>query len=464
MRIQFDEVNLYAEMAGDANGLKRAEVKEHAPRALEALRNFRKASDADVYGFPKLPFDAGQAKDILNYAQEVRGSYDTVCLVGIGGSALGAWALDCGVRGPHPTQRPYSTASPRLVVLDNVDPALVTAALEVMNPKRTLVVVIAKSGATAETVATFLIVWEWLERKLGRKASSRVVAVTSPQKGELATLAARQGYRTFPVPFNVGGRFSVLSSVGLVPAALIGLDIRKLLKGAAGMTGIAWDASLDNNLPLRSALLHYLILRLKGKSIQVAFPYSNRLWGMAFWFRQLWAESLGKAKTRGGELVNTGQTPIAALGTTDQHSQVQLYMEGPNDKVFTFWAVRKAAKAGRIPRRKQGLEAFDYLCGRTLEELLEAERVSTAAALSENGRPNCTLTLDRVDEEHLGAFLQLMEFQTAFMGELLDINAFDQEGVELGKKFTFGLMGRPGYESYRERFDAYQRRRNEAGA
>jgi glucose-6-phosphate isomerase len=462
MRIQLDEVNLYAEMAGDANGLKRAEVKEHTAKALDALRSFRKASDADVYGFPKLPFDGGLAKDILDYAKDVRGSYDTVCLVGIGGSALGAWALDCGVRGPHPTQRPHSVASPRLVVLDNVDPTLVASALEVMNPKRTLVVVIAKSGATAETVATFLIVWEWLERRLGRKASSRVIAVTSPQKGELATLADRQGYRSFPVPFNVGGRFSVLSAVGLVPAALIGLDIRKLLKGAAGMTGIAWDASLKNNLPLRAALLHYLIWQLKGKTIQVAFPYSNRLCGMAFWFRQLWAESLGKARTRSGALVNVGQTPIAALGTTDQHSQVQLYMEGPNDKVFTFWAVGKHATAGRIPKRKQGLEAFDYLCGRTLEELIEAERVSTAAALSENGRPNCTLTLDRVDEEHLGAFLQLMEFQTAFMGELLDINAFDQEGVELGKKFTFGLMGRPGYESYRDRFEAYEKRRKGA--
>ncbi len=462
MRIQFDEVNLYAEMAGDANGLKRAEVKEHAPRALEGLRNFREASDADVYGFTKLPLDAGLAKDILNFAKDVCGSYDTVCLVGIGGSALGAWALDCGLRGPHPTQRPYSAASPRLVVLDNVDPTQVEAALEVMNPKRTLVVVIAKSGATAETVANFLILWEWLERKLGRKASSRVVAVTSPQKGDLAALSAKHGYRTFPVPVNVGGRFSVLSAVGLVPAALIGLDIRKLLKGAAGMTAIAWDASLDNNLPLRSALLHYLIWRLKGKSIQVAFPYSNRLWGMAFWFRQLWAESLGKARTRGGELVNIGQTPIAALGTTDQHSQVQLYMEGPNDKVFTFWAVQKTAKAVRIPKRKPGLEAFDYLCGRTLEELLEAERVSTAAALSENGRPNCTFSLDRVDEEHLGAFLQLLEFQTAFMGELLDINAFDQAGVELGKQFTFGLMGRPGYESFRDRFDAYEKRRKGA--
>jgi glucose-6-phosphate isomerase len=462
MRIHFDETNLHASMVGEAHGITPAEIKAHLPKAAAALKSFRKASDEQLYGFPALPFDSGLVKAIRGYAEEVRGFYDTVCLVGIGGSALGAWALDCGLRGPHPVQRPFSPAAPRLVVLDNVDPALVEAALEVMNPKKTLVLVIAKSGATAETVATFLMVREWLEKSLGRKASKRIVAVTSHQKGELAALASQEGYRTFPIPVNVGGRFSVLSAVGLVPAALLGVDIRKLLKGAAAMTSLAWEPDIEKNIALRSALLHYLVWQRKKKPIQAAFPYSNRLWGTAFWFRQLWAESLGKARTRDGKLVNVGQTPVAALGTTDQHSQVQLYMEGPNDKVFTFWAVRKPEKPGRIPKRKQGLDAFDYLSGRTLAELLDAERVSTAAALTENGRPNCTFTLDRADEEHLGAFLQLLEFQTAFVGEMLDINAFDQEGVELGKKFTFGLMGRPGFEGYRERFQAYEKKRNAA--
>jgi glucose-6-phosphate isomerase len=183
---------------------------------------------------------------------------------------------------------------------------------------------------------------------------------------------------------------------------------------------------------------------------------------MAFWFRQLWAESLGKAKTRSGNLVNTGQTPVAALGTTDQHSQVQLYIEGPNDKVFSFWAVEKFAEQGRIPKERFNLPAFDYLAGQTLAKLIDVERRSTAAALTAAHRPNCTFTLARIDEEHLGAFLQLIEFQTAFLGEFLDINAFDQAGVELGKHFTFGLMGRAGYESYGEEFADYERRR--AGA
>lgn len=225
------------------------------------------------------------------------------------------------------------------------------------------------------------------------------------------------------------------------------------------MTHVAWQPDLAANTPLRAALCHWLLWTQKNKTIQVAFPYSNHLWGTAFWFRQLWAESLGKAHNRAGATVHTGQTPVAALGTTDQHSQVQLYIEGPNDKVFTFWAVEKFPDAGRIPKEKLNLPAFDALAGQTLAKLIDAERRATAAAMIEAGRPNCTFTLQKVDEEHLGAFLQLMEFETAFMGELLDINAFDQEGVELGKKFTFGLMGRKGYEEYRTQFETYEKTR-----
>jgi glucose-6-phosphate isomerase len=397
---------------------------------------------------------------IGQYADEARGSFDTVCVAGIGGSALGAWALDCGIRGPHPVQGAFTSQHPRLVILDNVDPSFTTAALASMEPRRTLVVVIAKSGGTAETVASFLIVRDWLEQALGRRqAARRIVAVTTEGKGDLFALAQAEGYRVFGIPENVGGRFSVLSPAGLLPAALIGIDIRKLTRGARSMTHLCWQPDPGANIALRAALCHWLIWTRKAKPIQVAFPYSNHLWGTAFWFRQLWAESLGKARTRAGEELHTGQTPVAALGTTDQHSQVQLYIEGPNDKVFTFWAVKKFSSTGRIPKRRFNLPAFDALAGRTLAELIDAERRSTAAALVENGRPNCTVTLDRVDEEHLGAFLQMMEFQTAFMGELLDINAFDQEGVELGKRFTYGLMGRRGFETYRRQFTAYEKKR-----
>ena len=458
MRIEFDPTNLMEQMTGK-HGLSRAEVKQHTPKALEALSGFKKASEAGAYGFPHLPFQDQVALELQRYARDVRGSFDTVCLVGIGGSALGAWALDNALRGPHPVQRPFSTRNPRLVILDNVDPAFTEAALESMNPKKTFVVVIAKSGSTAETLATFLIVRDWMRRKLGRKFSRRIAAVTTLGRGDLFCLSEREGYRVFEIPVNVGGRFSVLSPVGMLPAALIGIDVRKIFRGATAITHECWRADVKKNIALRAALHHWLIWRLRDKPIHVAFPYSSYLWGAAFWFRQLWAESLGKATTRAGATVNTGQTPVAALGVTDQHSQVQLYIEGPNDKVFTFWAVNRFSTPGRIPRAKLGLKAFDYLEGQSLARLIDAERRSTEAALSIAGRPNCTFTLDRVDEEHVGAFLQLLEFETAFMGELLDINAFDQEGVELGKRFTYGLMGRPGFEEYRDRFAEYEKRR-----
>lgn len=458
MQIQFDERNLLADVVGNSDGIKRSDVEKSQTRALKALKSFEARSHSEV-GFPHLPFQTQVVQAINKYAAEVRGSYDTVCVVGIGGSALGAWALDCGIRGPHPVQGAFTSGHPRLVILDNVDPDFTAAALASMNPRKTLVLVVAKSGGTAETVSTFLIARDWLRQSLGKKFGGRIAAVTTEGKGDLFELARADGYRVFGIPENVGGRFSVLSPVGLLPAALIGIDIRKLTRGAAEMTHHCWRQDMAENIALRAALCHWLLWTRKNKPIHVAFPYSNHLWGTAFWFRQLWAESLGKARTRQGDIVHTGQTPVAALGTTDQHSQVQLYIEGPNDKVFTFWSVDRFANQGRIPKTKLNLAAFDALAGKSLAQLIDAERRATAAAMVENQRPNCTVTLARVDEEHLGGFLQMMEFQTAFIGEFLGINAFDQEGVELGKKFTYGLMGRKGFEEYRKQFDAYERSR-----
>jgi glucose-6-phosphate isomerase len=308
-------------------------------------------------------------------------------------------------------------------------------------------------------MATLLVVREWMRKKLGRGTPKRIAVVTSAGRGDLEALAMREGWEVFHLPENVGGRFSVLSAVGLLPAALIGLDIVKLTRGAAAMTRACWKTDIAENTALKAALYHFLVWTRRNKTIQVAFPYSNRLWGLAFWFRQLWAESLGKARDRRGYAIAVGQTPVAALGTTDQHSQVQLYMEGPNDKVFTFWRVANHSLQGKIPAAKLGLDAFDYLGGQTLSKLLDAELRSTEAALTSAHRPNCCFTLDAVDAEHVGAFLQLLEFETAFLGELLDINAFDQEGVELGKRFTYALMGRKGFENFREQFTAYENKR-----
>lgn len=459
MKIQFDDKNCFAGMVGEEHGITPGEFEAGKTAALDALKSFRKLSDAGTYGFPHLPFNQ-DLKGILKLAGKLKGSYDTVCLVGIGGSALGPWAVDCALRGPHPIQGRHDANNPRLVILDNVDPMFAEDALDSMNPKKTVVLVVTKSGSTAETTSTFLLVYDWLKKGIGaKKAAGRVIAITTEGKGDLDGLARQEGFASFYIPQNVGGRFSVLTPVGLVPAALTNVNIGKLIKGAAAINKLAWEENLETNLPLRAALIHSLLLVKKGKSIQVAFPYSNRLWGMAFWFRQLWAESLGKAKDRQGKVVHAGQTPIAALGATDQHSQVQLYIEGPNDKLFTLYRVNRFDTQGKIPSAKVGFESFDYLAGQNLSKLIDAECRATAAALTENQRPNCTFTVDKVDAAHVGALFQLLEFETAFAGELLDIDAFDQEGVELGKKLTYGLMGRKGFTEYKEWMDAYETKR-----
>src|SRR3954470_13269508 len=432
-------------------GIRRSELD--ADRCAAAVRAFRARVDSGAIGFPKLPEERATPAAIAEFADEMRPDLDYVCVVGIGGSALGAYALDVAMRGPHPVQtaagKPNGKgrgARPQLVVLDNIDPGFIAAALERMNPKRTAVVVIAKSGSTAESLATFLIVREWLSAALGKRSRERIIAVTDPKKGDLLAIARQEKYALFFVPPNVGGRYSVFSPVGLVPAALIGLDIGKLLRGAKDANAICWSEKLEQNPALTSAAVHHALDTRRGKKIEVVYAYSSYLWGAAFWYRQLWAESLGKRVNRRGEVVETGQTPVAALGVTDQHSQSQLYMEGPRDKMFTFWEVEKPRAELRIPKDFSKYDSFGYLGGKTLGQLFRAELVATEAAFTQAGRPNCRWTLPRVDEHTIGALFQTLEFQTAFAGELYGVDAFDQPGVELSKKLTYGLLGRKGYE------------------
>ncbi|HWR34974.1 MAG TPA: glucose-6-phosphate isomerase [Clostridia bacterium] len=459
--IQFNFDNVMENRVGD-DGLRPGELDEKAAKAAVAAFHSRVQS-GDI-GFPLLPEDTRTATAISEFADDLRPQIDDVLLVGIGGSALGAYALDVAMRGPHPVQSPIGNSQrkatssarpgsvrPRLVVLDNVDPGLVAAALDGLNPKRTAVCVIAKSGSTAETLSTFMIVREWLTVALGKKARSRIIAITDAQKGDLLAIARQEQYPLFFVPSNVGGRFSVFSTVGLVPAALIGLDIKRLLRGAKEANARCWQTDVKQNPALASALVHHALNTKRRKSIEVVFAYSSYMWGSAFWYRQLWAESLGKRVNRNGDTVECGQTPVAALGVTDQHSQVQLYIEGPRDKMITFWEVAKPRVDLKIPRDFLQYDSCRYLAGKKLGDLFSAERRATEAALTEVGRPNCRWTLPRVDEQTMGAFFQMLEFQTAFAGELYGVDAFDQPGVELGKKLTYGLMGRKGYEDFAKR-------------
>ncbi|MBP6773404.1 MAG: glucose-6-phosphate isomerase [Gemmatimonadaceae bacterium] len=452
MTLRIDFTNMMAGALPDGLGITESEWRDAAAafRAAHAAVNARR----DGLGFLTLPTNTAVLESIVALADAKRGQYADVLLLGIGGSALGPIALRTALR-PLAWNTLDSEARggfPRLHVLDNVDPTTIATILERLDLAKTLVLVVSKSGGTVETMAQYLIVRDALARALGEeKAREHLVFVTDPEVGALRRLARAEGITTLDIPANVGGRFSVLSPVGLLPAALIGIDIRALLSGAADMTRRAESDDLSQNPAGVFAVMQWLADTHHGRHIQALMPYADPLRDLALWFVQLWAESLGKTRPDG---TFTGPTPLPALGATDQHSQVQLFMEGPRDKTVTFITVRAREGEGPIPARHGDIPELAYLRGHTLGELLDIERRATAGALAARGRFNATITLDAIDAAHVGELLQLFALATAYAGALYGINAFDQPGVELGKQFAYALLGKPGSDAARAEWDA----------
>ena len=412
----------------------------------EDLQVRRKAGKLPFYDLPRQ--DVGPMEQ---FAARVKGSYTTVVVLGIGGSSLGLLSLNSALRSPYPALE----KEPRLVVLDNIDPVRIGTYLAALDPKQTLLNVITKSGDTAETMSELLIFRKWFADALGAKAAKdHIVATTDRSKGALRKIAGDEGWTTFEVPDGVGGRFSVLTPVGLLPAALLGIDIRGLLAGAAAMDARLSSGELMENPAYLGAALHHSAYAA-GRPISVMFAYSDQLYLLADWYRQIWAESLGKRLGREGTIVSVGPTPIKALGVTDQHSQVQLYKEGPDDKVYTFLTVDKFSQSVSIPHASE--EAVAYLGGHTLNELLAAEQMATEIALSKAGRPVSTIAFPDVSPGSIGEYYHLLEVQTVAAGALFGIDPLDQPGVEEGKQFAYGIMGRPGYESKRKEAESLPR-------
>jgi len=371
---------------------------------------------------------------------------------GSGGSARGLLARHAALRTPFPRLEP----TPRLTVLDNVDPVRVSSIMKALDPRRTLVNVITKSGDTAETMSLFLVLRQWLQDRLGaRAARERLVATTDASKGALRRIAADGGLATFTVPDGVGGRCSVLTPVGLLPAALLGIDVRGLLAGAEAMDRRLASSELMEALALLGAVLHRVAYEA-GRRISVMFAYADQLYLLADWYRQLWAESLGKRRRLDGTELPVGPTPVKALGVTDQHSQVQLYRDGPDDKVYTFLTVDSFDAGVAIPRvgEAEGLEAVAYLGGHSLEELLAAEERATEAALRLAGRPVARIAFPDVSARHVGEFFHFQEARTVAAGALFGIDPLDQPGVEAGKQYAYGLMGRQGYAEKRRELES----------
>ncbi|MDR2104602.1 MAG: glucose-6-phosphate isomerase [Deferribacteraceae bacterium] len=393
-------------------------------------------------GFPELPRQ--KLDEIKAIARGQGHKYNDLIVVGIGGSALGFEAI---VNALLPSG--YNTLSfadrlsyPRYWLLDNADPSIANSVLKYCNPEDTYVVVISKSGSTLETAINFSLVFDWMKAS-GHDLKKRLCIITDPLKGPLRDFANANEIPNIPLPSSVGGRFSVLSAVGLLPAALLGVDIEKLLAGAGSVIEGDWGKILT----LAAIYMHFMTKR----PINVLMPYSSRLVKFAEWYCQLWGESLGKRRTNSGNDVYFGTTPLRTSGAIDQHSQLQLFREGPDDKFITFISLEQHEHDLAVENAVH--ESFSYIVGHKVGELLNTELTATEGALFTLSRPSLKINLKQLDAYSLGQLFMLFQYATAVIGLANDIDPFNQPGVEEGKDFAYGLMGRANYEHKKREFE-----------
>lgn len=458
--LQIDYANVLDAAIGTVHGLSTAEITRGEPAATEIVTRIEGERQSGKHRYRDLPHDKDMLKAVKAAVRARSGQFENLVVLGIGGSALGNIALQTALNPAyHNLLSNKDRRGPRLFVMDNVDPVQFNDLLDALGTglKKTLFNVISKSGETAETASQFLIILDLIEKKLGKRAITKNILVTTdPEGGTMRSIVDDQGFDALPVPPGVGGRFSVLSAVGLFSAGMCGIKIDKLLAGAAAMGERVGETKVAKNpAAMLALLLHAFYIR--GKRLHVMMPYSYQLKDMADWYRQLWAESLGKNQDVDGQPVVVGATPIKALGATDQHSQVQLYREGPNDKVFIFLEVEKFARDVKIPRVAGTPQALRYLQGKSLGRLLNAEKRATEFALVASQRPCLTIRFPKITAETVGQFIMLWEAATSITGGLLNINPYDQPAVQLGKDYTFALMGQKGYETQARELEKSQK-------
>ena len=454
MLIKFDFNNMMSRTLGD-KGFADSALVGFAADAAEAFRSFGKKRGTGMTAWAELPYNQAEVvRDIKATAEEARKKFESFVVLGIGGSALGPIAVFTALCHFRYNDLPAEKrGGPRFYVEDNVDPERMLALLDVVDPETTLFNVVTKSGATSETMSQYLIIADILKKALADGWKEHIIATTSETKGNLIKIAKKEGFKTFYIPDGVGGRFSELCPVGLLPAAMLGIDIEGLLRGAAEMDKACSSEDMFKNPALMAAALQFLAMQ-NGKNISVMMPYADSLKFMADWYCQLWGESLGKAVDLDGKTVNVGQTPVKALGVTDQHSQVQLYTEGPFDKVITIIGVEKFRGDVEIAGGAEEFPDVSFLSGHTMGELINTERRATEYALTKSGHMNNTLILPEVNAETVGQLLMFFQLETAYCGEMLNIDTFNQPGVEEGKNATYALFERKGYEAKRAELEA----------
>lgn len=454
MQLRFDYNNMMEDAIGK-EGIKPGLFDKKAAAIAAAHKSVLENRGKGWQEWCDLPFvPEAELDELISYCGDVGKKAESFVILGIGGSALGPLSVASALLHLHHNELPKAKRNaPKLYVEDNVDPERMAALLDILDLKTAYFNVITKSGETSETLSQFLILYSALKDALGtEEAKKHIIVTTTIGKGTLYNVAVQEGFKIYGVGKGVGGRFSVLSPVGLVAFAALGLDVKAMLAGAAAAAKSAEEPDVRKNPALLTAFLQVEAMA-RGKNVSVLMPYADSLKFMADFYCQLWAESLGKAEDLDGKKVHVGQTPAKSLGVTDQHSQVQLYTEGPFDKVVTFLAVEEFRTTVVIADDKS-VNACDFLKGHTMNELINAERRATEFALQKANRMNYTVYLPAVNAETIGELLMYFMYQTAFAGAMLHIDTFNQPGVEEGKKATFAMLGRSGYESKLEEVNA----------
>jgi glucose-6-phosphate isomerase len=454
-QIHLDFNNMMADMIGSEHGITEQDLKDLEPLAAQYTNDLKSERAQGGLPFLDLPYDKDTLADILNTVNSLKGRFKNLIVLGVGGSALGNIAVHTALN--HPFYNLLSDREraglPRVFVQDNIDPDGFSGLMDILDPRETLFNFITKSGTTVETMSQFLIIMKLLHDKLGKDYKGHVITTTDSEKGALRDITRREDFKSFVIPSGVGGRYSVLTPVGLFSAAMSGIDIAALLDGAAFMDKACQSGNLWENSALMSAALHFFSHTRKGKNIVVMMPYSDALGGVADWFCQLWAESLGKKFSLKKKVIHTGSTPVKAIGIVDQHSQLQLYMEGPYDKHIVFMAIKQFNKDIPITEESNIESELAYLKGHSLGNLIRTEFEATRLALAEERRPNCTIMLDELSACTLGQLLYFFELQTAYAGKFYRVNAFDQPGVEAGKINTFAMLGKKEFEQRKNEID-----------
>ncbi|MDI6801219.1 MAG: glucose-6-phosphate isomerase [Thermodesulfovibrionales bacterium] len=433
--LKFNFSNLMNDVIGEAGLAEDDFSSVNTDSAMEGIlsRKYTEMEFLDLY-----KADVSPVKEAGKYAR----GFENFLLLGIGGSALGPRSILEALSPFHNLKK-----NPRVFIYDNVDPMTLETMLNIIDLKNTGINVITKSGSTAETIASFMIIWQGLKEQAS-KPEDHIIVTTDPEKGNLRKIVRDYNLRSLSIPPGAGGRYSVLSPVGLLLAEVIGMNSEEFLKGAGDMHKVCMNKDLGSNPALMFASCLYLMQQKKGRSITVIMPYADRLKPFSEWFCQLWAESLGKE--------GKGLTPYPSVGTTDQHSQLQLWMEGPEDKVVVFLAIEDYGTDIEIPNVFQEMEGLSYLSGHSLGELIKIEQEASEIALTKNRRPNITIRIPEIDAYHIGQMFHFFELATAMTGFLFHINPFNQPGVEEGKNLTYGMMGKEGYEAKRKEFARYR--------